>query len=151
MLDLLLVFSAVTEWLVMIGLPLLVFALRPRAGERRIPVRFFVSVLLVWLGLIAHRLLIGLPVAIRRAEANGNPGYDGIGVNLGYLFGGWIVGLIGSTVALVIFLIAGWILRRRTARLLDADDSVRPRNLMPGEVNPYATDQGDEDKDSPAS
>jgi hypothetical protein len=151
MLDLLSVFSAVTEWLVLIGLPLLIFARRPRTGERRIPARFFVSVLLVWLGLVAHRLLIGLPVAMRRAEANGNPGYDGIGVNLGYLFGGWILGLIGSTVGLVIFLIVEWFLRRRTARLLAADDSVRPRNLMPGGVNPYAPDRGDEDNDSPAT
>jgi hypothetical protein len=145
------IFSGVTELLVLIGLPLLIFGYRPRTGERRMAARFFVSVLLVWIGLVAHRLFIGLPVAMRRAAANGNTEYDGVGGNVAYLIGGWMMGLIGATVALVIFGIAKSILRFRKTRLLEADESVRPRNLIPGQVNPYAADRCDEDKDSPAT
>jgi hypothetical protein len=142
MLVILSIASAVSELLVMIGLPLLVFARRPRTGQRMMAARFFVSVLLVWVGLVAHRLFIGLPLALRRAEAHGNFGYDGIGGNLTYLIGGWIMGLLGSTVALVILNLARWLLQRRRMAQLAADESVRPRNALQGEMNPYAAGEG---------
>jgi hypothetical protein len=139
MLELLSIFSSVTELAVIIGIPLVIFARRARSGERNLALRFFVSVLLVWAGVIAHRLLIGLPVAMRRADANGRPDYDGVGGNVACLIGGWMTGILGAIVAMVIPSIVEWIVGRRKAKLLAADESARPRDMLQGEVNPYAT------------
>ena len=151
MLEALSILSGVTELLVMIGLPLLIYAIRPRTAERRLAPRFWVSVLVVWIGLVAHRSFIGLPLALRRAHANGNLEYDGVGGNAAYLVAGWLPGLFGATVALGLFWICERILQRRKSRLLDADESVRPRNAMSGTDNPYAADRASDNTGPPAA
>jgi hypothetical protein len=97
-------FSDVTTHLIWWGIPLFAFYIRPRRGQRNLTIRFFVGVIGVWLGLLVHREFIGMPVSMARARASGNVDYDGVGMNAALLLGGWILGLLGSFVALTIFL-----------------------------------------------
>ena len=66
--------------------------------------RFLMIILIVWVLLVLHRCA-SLPHLIRKAEANGNPTYDGAAVNIAYFFFGWIWGIIGAVPSLVILLI----------------------------------------------
>jgi hypothetical protein len=69
------------------------------------PGRFIVSVLLCWAATLLHRELIGLPIAMARADAGGNISYDGVGGNLVLLFGGWIFGLFSSALVLLVYFV----------------------------------------------
>lgn len=133
-------FSPVTEWLVLLGLPLLIYAIPPRSGTRNFAVRFFAAVAAIWIGMILHRLFIGLPAAIQRAEANGRPDYDGIGGNVAILLGGWIAGIFGATIALGIFHIAKRVRARRTRHKTPAAHGTASAqsDLSNREHNPYA-------------
>jgi hypothetical protein len=133
-------FSAVTEWLVLPGLPLLIYAIPPRTGRRNLAARFFAGVAAVWIGWNLHRYYVGPPAAIQRAEANGRPEYDGIGGNIAILLGGWIAGIFGATIALGIFHIAKRVRDRRTRHTTPAAHGTAsaPSDLSDREHNPYA-------------
>lgn len=90
-------------YLVLIGIPALAFA-TPAKRKRNLLIRYSISVICVWIGLILHRELIGRPASFARADANGNDAYDGVGMNVAILCLGWIFGLICTTGALVIYL-----------------------------------------------
>lgn len=105
--------SEVTNFLVWFGIPAYVFYRRPKSGDRDLGIRFIVGVLGTWFGLLLHRGFIGLPVAWARAQARGDLEYDGVGMNAALLVGGWIFGLISSTVALVTFLALRYVRQRQ--------------------------------------
>ena len=96
--------SDVSNLMVWFGIPAYVFYRRPKAGARNLGIRFIVGVLGTWFGLLLHREIIGLPISMARARADGNLMYDGVAVNGVLLVLGWVFGLISSTVALVAFL-----------------------------------------------
>jgi len=107
------VFSDITGFLVLFGIPAYVFYRQPKSGERNLAIRFIVSVLGVWFALALHRYFIDWPVALARAQARGDLDYDGVGANAVIFVGGWIFGIITSTVALVVFLALRYIRRRQ--------------------------------------
>ena len=105
--------SELTNLLVWFGIPVYVFYRRPKSGDRNLGLRFLVGVLATWFGLLLHREFIGLPVALARAQTRGNLEHDGVGMNAALLVGGWIFGLISSTVALVTFLALRYVRKRQ--------------------------------------
>lgn len=83
---------------VLFGIPITLLPWLRRQRRKGLLPRGFVSVLGVWLGLCLHRSYIGLPMSMARAQANGNDIYDGIGGNLAILMGGWLPGLISTSI-----------------------------------------------------
>ena len=106
-------FSEITCLLVWLGIPAYLFYRCPKTGEKNLGPRFMLGTIGSWAGLVLHRELIGLPVAIARAEAEGDLLYDGVGGNAALLFGGWILGIISSAVALVAYLALNYIRRHK--------------------------------------
>ena len=127
-----------TYILIIFGIPLLLFCLEPfGGGEKRVGLRFCAGVALVWFSLMVYREKVEMPENIRRAAERGDLEYDGVGGNAALLLLGWFPGVIGSAIALLVFLFARWLHRRRR-EVSQRISAAPPATPTDGEFNPYA-------------
>lgn len=91
--------SQIAVWF---GVPflLLVWPRRP-AWPRHLGARIFATVMVVWVALIAHRLLT-LPILIEAVRRSGESNYDGVGGNVGIILTGWLFALIACVPCLIL-------------------------------------------------
>lgn len=114
MLSIVLIVCKLAFWCIVFGLP---WWTCKRAGKIDNPFevsRFLKSVLLVWGVLVPFYFLIMGPVASARAREVGNLMYDGGFDPVFFLFGGWVIGLFGTTVSFLIYLLMQSVRKRKT-------------------------------------
>ena len=100
---------------VLFGIPILTLLRRPTTRDFDLPQRSQVCIGIVWLGIVLHRFLIGLPSAKQRAQLNGNVDYDGSAGNNFVIWAGWFPALVSTAIVYIAYVGFRTLMRRRRA------------------------------------